>query len=127
MWGVLSDPARLPDWWPDVERVDPGRRGLVPGARWRVEGPNRPRYLRHPEPTGWLLVLAAEPPRRVAFRLSGDRLGAELELEPEGEERTMATLVVDAPRLVGAGRSFPHRVLERLERAVRQPPPALLP
>jgi uncharacterized protein YndB with AHSA1/START domain len=127
VWDVVADPARFAAWWPDVERVEPGRRGLVPGARWQVAGPNRPRYLRRPEPTGWLLVLEVEPPRRVAFQLTGDRIGTELELEPDGEERTKATLVVDAPWLVGAGRRFPHRVLEGLEHAVRQPPPALLP
>lgn len=124
---MIADPSRFPDWWPDVERVDPGRRGLVPGARWQVEGPNRPRYLRRPEPTGWLLVLDVEPLRRVSFQLSGERIDAELELEPDDGERTRARLVVDAPWLVGVGRRFPHRVLERLGRALGQRPPALLP
>lgn len=118
VWALVAEPARFADWWPDVERVDAGRRGLVPGARWQVEGTNRPRYLRRPEPTGWLLVLEVEPLRRVAFQLTGDRIDVELELEPEGEEGVRATLAIDVPWLVGVGRRFPHRVLDRLSRAV---------
>lgn len=118
MWALVADPGRFRDWWPDVVDVDPGRRGLVPGARWRIVGPNRPRYLRRPEPTGMLLVLEVEPLRRVAFQLTGDRIDAELELEPGGDDRTRATLVVDVPWLIGVSRRFPHRVLERLAAAL---------
>ena len=118
MWALVADPGRFADWWPGVVEVDPGRRGLVPGARWHVRGSNRPSLLRRPEPTGALLVLEVEPPRRVAFQLTGDRIDVRLELAPAAGGRTEATLVVEPPWLVGAGRRFPQRVLERLARAV---------
>jgi uncharacterized protein YndB with AHSA1/START domain len=118
VWAVVSDPDRLAAWWPDVARVDPGRRGLVPGARWQLEGTNRPHHLRRHEPTGTLFVLEVEPQRRVSFQLTGDRIDVELELVPLDDGRTDATLTVGVPWLVGVGRRFPQRVLERLDRAL---------
>jgi hypothetical protein len=51
--------------------------------------------------------------RRIAFQLTGQRLDAELELEPREEGRTRARLLVDAPFLL-VRRSFPHQALARL-------------
>jgi uncharacterized protein YndB with AHSA1/START domain len=117
IWAVVSDPSRLGDWWPGVSEVEAGRSGLVPGARWQLVGHNKPSLIRRPEPTGALLVLAVEPPSRVSFRLTGDRIDVELAFVPAGEA-TEATLVVEPPWLVGVGRRFPGRVLERLARAL---------
>ena len=36
VWALLAEPARLAAWWPGVVAVDAGRRGLAPGARWKV-------------------------------------------------------------------------------------------
>lgn len=90
----------------------------MPGARWRLESPSRPRHLGRAGATGPLLVLEVVPLRHVAFQLTGDRVDVVLELEPAGDDRTHATLVVDMAWLIGAGRRFPHRVLERLQRAL---------
>ena len=82
-------------------------------------GPDRPSLFRKPQLTGTLLVLDVVPQRRIAFRLTGDRIDAEIELEPAEENRTKVTLVVDAPMLVGVRRSFPSRALARLASLVR--------
>ncbi len=119
VWAFLSDPYRLADWWPGVAGVQPDRRGLAPGARWRVIGPDRPSYFRRPQMTGTLLVLDVVPMRRIAFQLSGDRIDAELDLEPEAPERTRATLAVEVPWLIGVRRSFPHRALACLHALVQ--------
>jgi uncharacterized protein YndB with AHSA1/START domain len=119
VWAVLAEPQRLADWWPGVDQVDPRRRGLVSGALWYVEGRHRPSLLRRPEMTGELLVIEAEPPRRLVFRLQSDRIDAELELGPAGSEATEATLAVEVPWLIGVGRRFPSQALSGLAAAVR--------
>ena len=45
--------------------VHPDRRGLAPGARWQVDGENKPTILRRPEAVGYLIVVAVEPRRAV--------------------------------------------------------------
>jgi uncharacterized protein YndB with AHSA1/START domain len=118
VWAVLADPAAFAGWWPGVERVETGRQGLAPAARWHVTGPDRPSLLRRPQTTGTLLVLAVVPPSRLAFQLTGDRLEVELELRPIEEGRTEASLVVDTPTLSGIRRRFPAQVLARLDALV---------
>jgi uncharacterized protein YndB with AHSA1/START domain len=113
VWVFLAEPYHLPDWWPGVSGVQPDRRGLAPGARWQVLGPDRPSLLHKPDAAGMLLVLDVVPMRRLAFQLTGQRLDAELELEQLDEQRTRASLVVDAPFLT-VRKSFPHQALGRL-------------
>jgi uncharacterized protein YndB with AHSA1/START domain len=115
---VLALPESLARWWPGVASVEPDRRGLAPGARWRVVGPNVPSYLRRPQANGTLLVLEAVPPARLAFQLVDERVEAELELRPRGEHGTDAALVVEAPWLGGVRRSFPRRALGALAAVV---------
>jgi uncharacterized protein YndB with AHSA1/START domain len=119
VWMFLVEPYNLGDWWPGVSGVEPDRRGLAPGARWRVVGPNEPSYFRRPHATGTLLVLDVVPMRRIAFQLVTDRLDVELELRPVDEHRTEATLVVEGPWLIGLRRSFPRRALDRLHSLLR--------
>jgi uncharacterized protein YndB with AHSA1/START domain len=114
VWAFVSDPYNLPNWWPRVAGVQPDRRGLVPGARWHVQGDNRPSLLRRPEAVGTLLVLAVEPPRLVSFHLTGDRLNVTLELEEGGPGRSRATIEIEGPMLIGLSRSLPGQVLGRL-------------
>jgi hypothetical protein len=45
--------------------------------------------------------------------LTGDRIEGELRLEDRGD-RTLATLTVEAPALIGLRRSMPVRALGRL-------------
>ena len=119
VWSFLAEPRHFADWWPGIAAVEPDRRGLAAGARWQVRGTNRPSLFRRPNPTGILLVLAAARPERLAFQLTGERIDAELQLEASAADRTIATLTVSGPWLIGLGRSFPHRALNRLHALVQ--------
>jgi uncharacterized protein YndB with AHSA1/START domain len=117
VWAFVVEPFNLPDWFPGVAGVQPDRRGMAPGARWQVLGPNRPSLLKKPDAAGMLLVIDLVPMRRLAFQLTGQRLEAELELDPQGEG-TRAALAVDAPFLT-VSRSFPHKALQKLYELVQ--------
>lgn len=113
VWKVVSEPHQFRDWWPGIGGIQPDRRGFAPGARWRIVGDERPRFLRRPNAGGMLQVLGIEPLERFRFMLTGDRIEGELRLEDQGD-RTLATLTVEAPALIGLRRSMPHRALARL-------------
>jgi uncharacterized protein YndB with AHSA1/START domain len=119
VWAFLAEPYNLADWWPGVSGVEPDRRGLAPGARWKIVGPNEPSWFRKPQATGVLQVLEVQPMSRIAFQLTGDRIDAELTLRQVGEKRTAVTLLVDAPWLVGVGRGFPRKALAQLHGLLR--------
>jgi uncharacterized protein YndB with AHSA1/START domain len=114
VWGFLAEPYHLADWWPGISGVRPDRRGLAPGARWQVLGGEQPTLIRRPRAPRTLLVLDVVPMSRIAFRITGDRVDAELELHPAGEARTEAALAVDSPWPLGGARSLPRRALGRL-------------
>jgi uncharacterized protein YndB with AHSA1/START domain len=113
VWAFLAEPYNLPDWWPGIAGVEPDRRGLAPGARWLVIGPNEPSYLRRPQMNGTLLVLDVVPRERLAFQLVNDRVEAELSLRALDERTTRASLVVAAGWLA-VKRTFPREALDRL-------------
>jgi hypothetical protein len=119
VWAFLSEPYNLADWWPGISGIEPDRRGLAPGARWKLVGPNVPSYFRRPQASGTLLVLDVVPKERIAYRLTGDRIDADLCLRATDERRTEVALVVDGPWLVGLKRSFPRHALERLHSLLR--------
>ena len=114
VWAFLAEPYNLADWWPGVSGVEPDRRGLAPGARWRVISPNTPSFLRRPQASGALLILDVVPMERIVFQLTGDRIEAELSLRAVDERRTEASLVVDGPFLIGLRRRYPAQALDRL-------------
>jgi uncharacterized protein YndB with AHSA1/START domain len=119
VWAFLAEPYNLADWWPGISGVEPDRRGLAPGGRWKVVGPNQPSLFRRPQMTGTLVVLEVVPFERIAFQLTGDRIDAELTLRALDEKRTMASLVVDGPLLIGLRRRFPVQALMRLHGLLR--------
>jgi uncharacterized protein YndB with AHSA1/START domain len=119
VWSFLAEPYNLGDWWPGISGVEPDRRGLAPGARWKIVGPNEPTWFRKPQATGVLLVLEVQPMSRIAFQLTGDRIDAELTLRQVDDKHTAVTLLVDAPWLVGVGRAFPRKALARLRALLR--------
>jgi len=121
VWAVLAEPERFPEWWPGVEEVDPGRRGLVPGGLWRISGGRGDKMSIRPRPqmVGQLLVIEAVPHSKVVFQLMAEQIDVELELEPAVDDQTAAALVVEAPRFRGVGRAFPSQVLARLAGLVR--------
>ena len=113
VWAFLAEPYNLPDWWPGMSGVEPDRRGLAPGARWKVLGPNEPTLLHKPDAAGTLLVLEVVPMSRIAFQVVAQRVDAELDLHEVAEDRTEVSLVVDAPFLA-IRRSFPGKALAGL-------------
>jgi len=119
VWAFLAEPRHLADWWPGIAAVEPDRRGLAAGARWQIHGSSRPSLFRRPNPTGTLLVLAAARPERIAFQLTGERMDVELRLDAPTADRTIATLTVSGPWLIGLGRSFPRRALAHLHALVQ--------
>lgn len=119
VWAFLADPFNIADWWPGISGVEPDRRGLAPGARWRVIGPGTPSLFRKPQMTGTLVVLAVEPMQRIAFQLTGDRIDAELRLQAAGAKKTEVVLTIEGPFLVGLRRRFPIQALARLHALLR--------
>jgi uncharacterized protein YndB with AHSA1/START domain len=117
VWALLAEPTRLGDWWPGIRGIDPDRRGLAPGARWRVHASARPTSVigRRPDLAGTLVFLEVKPPEFAAWQFVDGRIDVELRLTETGTNRTRAELTVGAPLLGGLRRSLPHRALTRLQ------------
>ncbi|HET7567629.1 MAG TPA: SRPBCC family protein [Gaiellaceae bacterium] len=117
VWAFLAEPFHLADWWPGIAGVQPDRRGLAPGARWRLQAGAQQSFglalFRRPGAAGTLLVTEVERGRRVAFHLASEHTDAELELESEAPARTRVTLTVQGP-WGAVSRSLPRRALSRL-------------
>lgn len=114
VWRFLAEPHHLSDWWPGVAGVEADRRGLAPGARWKLHGGIRPSLIRRPDMTGTLVVIEVERLQRVAWHMTSERIDVELTLAASGEERTNVELTVSGPFLVGLRRSLPRNALNRL-------------
>jgi uncharacterized protein YndB with AHSA1/START domain len=114
VWGFLSEPRNLADWWPGIADVRPDRRGLAEGARWEIVGNYRPSMFRQAASSGMLQVLAVQPYERFAFNLTSDRIGADLQLRSVRDDRTEALLVIDGAFIFGMSRSLARRALGRL-------------
>jgi uncharacterized protein YndB with AHSA1/START domain len=116
VWAFLAEPNHLSDWWPGIKGVEPDRRGLAPGARWRIQGLGRPTYVvgRKPDVAGTLIFLEVRPPELAAWQFVQARLDVELRLTEAAANRTRAELTVSGPLLAGLRRSLPLRALTRL-------------
>jgi hypothetical protein len=114
VWALIAEPRRFADWWPGVVAVEPGRSGLVEGARWDVRARDSPSLFRRTTSSGKLFVRGVRSPERFAWTLTSDHLDAELRLEEKGFDRTNATLVIEAPWVYGFASALPRRALTRL-------------
>ena len=116
VWAFLAEPTRLADWWPGLQGVHADRRGLAPGARWRIQSRGRSNVLVGPKLTeeGVIVIVDAVRPERLAWQFVHDRYDVELRLEARSESRTLAELAVTAPAFGGLRRSLPRRALTRL-------------
>lgn len=95
VWDVVSDPYHLPRWWPRVQRVEE-----VVGNAWtKVMISSRGRAVRSD-----YTRIETDAPRRMLWRHEVDESPfegllaestIELELEPEGEDRTRVRLTAD--------------------------------
>jgi uncharacterized protein YndB with AHSA1/START domain len=117
VWAFLAQPNRLADWWPGVHGVEPDRRGLAPGARWRVQSAGRTNIFagRTPDITGTLVFVDVRPPELASWQFVEARLEVELRLTESSHDRTRADLTVAAPILGGLRRSMPQKALTRLQ------------
>jgi uncharacterized protein YndB with AHSA1/START domain len=113
VWRFATDPYRVAEWWPGIAGVRPDRRGLAAGARWHVQGRERPGLVRRPRAEGLLLVRRVEQPALFAFHSTGDRVDVALRLEEAGPRRTRAVVAVDGPLLV-VRRKLARQALRRL-------------
>jgi uncharacterized protein YndB with AHSA1/START domain len=97
VWGVVSDPERLPDWWPGVLRVEE----VSEDAWTNVLSSGRGKLVRAD-----YTLLEREPQRRVAWRhevaespferiLSDSR--TEIELESDGAGTSVSLTIVHEP------------------------------
>lgn len=113
VWKFLAEPYHLTDWWPGLAVVEPDRRGVAVGARWRVRR-SEASLFRKAESEDTLLVTAADPGRRLAFELVQARIRADLILAPAGGGLTRAELAVEGPLLLAFSRRLPKTALARL-------------
>jgi uncharacterized protein YndB with AHSA1/START domain len=116
VWTFLAEPNHLADWWPGIRTVQPDRRGLAPGARWRVQTQGRANIFvgRRPDVTGMMIFLDVRRPELACWQFVDGHVDVELRLTALGPERTRADLTVEAPLLSGLRRSLPRRALTRL-------------
>jgi uncharacterized protein YndB with AHSA1/START domain len=116
VWAFLAEPTRLADWWPGLHGVHADRRGLAPGARWRIQSAGRPNPLVGPklDVAGTIVFLDVRPPELAKWQFVDGRVDVELRLSPVLDNRTRAELTVSAPWLHGLRRSLPQKALTRL-------------
>jgi uncharacterized protein YndB with AHSA1/START domain len=114
VWEFLAQPQHLADWWPGLAAVEPDRRGLAKGARWKVRRGAQPGLLRSANTEETLLILDADRPRFVRARFVGRRLDLELELSAAAIDRTLVRLAVSGPFVLAFRRNLPRVALERL-------------
>jgi uncharacterized protein YndB with AHSA1/START domain len=116
VWAFLAEPTHLSDWWPGIRAVEPDRRGLAPGARWRTLSRERPSPFvgSKVDVAGMLVVLEVRPTEFVAWQFVDTRLDVELKLTEASADRTRAELTISAPFFGGLRRSLPHKALTRL-------------
>jgi hypothetical protein len=117
VWAVVAESFHLPDWWPGYTGVEPDRRGLAEGARWKVVRSRRPGFLRRPHGTGLILIRRVAPGRELSWHDLGQKLDMGIRLEDEGGGGTKATAWVSGDwwrLLVEGARSLPTEALARL-------------
>ena len=116
VWSFLAEPNRLSDWWPGLHGVEPDRRGLAPGARWRIRsrGTSNPLVGSKVDVAGTMIFLEVQPPGFVSWQFVDSRLDVELALAAPSPDRTQARLTVSAPIFGGLRRSHPNKALTRL-------------
>jgi len=111
VWSFVAEPYHLSDWWPGITGVEPDRRGLAPGARWKVQGPA---YFRKSDTPALLLVREVEPMERFAFELARSRTLVEVKLRATDEDRTEVVVAVSGRLLFGPRSSLAREAVGRL-------------
>jgi hypothetical protein len=116
VWRFVAEPYHLSDWWPGITGVDPDRRGMAAGARWKVVGPS---YLRKPETAAVLVVRAVVPRERFSFELVGERVGVDVVLRAIAADRTGVSVAVEGRWVIGPRRRLATLAVNRLYELVQ--------
>ncbi|MET0973596.1 MAG: SRPBCC family protein [Thermoleophilaceae bacterium] len=88
VWRVVSDPARLPAWWPGVSRVEDASRQAWTTVLVSPKGKSV--RAREPELLRWRQEVEESPFERLLSSAS-----TEIALEPEGSGGTRVRLTLD--------------------------------
>jgi uncharacterized protein YndB with AHSA1/START domain len=116
VWGLISEPYHLPDWWPAYSGVQPDRRGLAVGARWQVIRLPRAFY-RRPDERAVIIISRVERGRELSWQDLGSGIECGIRLENAGTGRTQATLHVAGPSWriwIEGARGLPENAAGRL-------------
>ena len=108
VWGFLSEPYHLSDWWPGIVGVEPDRRGFVPGARWKVRVKTSNIFLGRRERETMVLIRDVEPFERWSWLLLQPKTDVEVRIRSAGPERTIVTCSASGRR------RLPELALKRL-------------
>ncbi len=117
VWALVAEPFHLPDWWPGYTGVEPDRRGLAQGARWKVMRSRTPGLLRRPSGEGLIVIRLVDPTLELRWFDLRQELEAGIALANSAPNRTRATVSVEAAwwRLnVEGARRLPQEALTRL-------------
>jgi hypothetical protein len=118
VWTLVAEPYHLPDWWPAYDGVQPDRRGLAEGARWRVRRSRSPGFLRRPHGDGLIVIKQVVEGFELRWHDVQQAIDVGLALDNSGPDRTRAVVTVDGAwwRLFAEGvRGLPPRALARLQ------------
>jgi uncharacterized protein YndB with AHSA1/START domain len=95
VWALLAEPHHLSDWWPGYRTIRPDRRGLAPGARWRVVRSAGVGLLRRPGGDGLVVIQVVDAPTAFSWHDVEQRFDATISIEGEGD-RTHARVALEA-------------------------------
>jgi hypothetical protein len=109
VWAFLAEPYHVTDWWPGLSGVEPDRRGLAPGARWKAVVRTRNVLLGSRRVETLLLVRAVEPYEHVGFHLLAQNLDLDVRLESTEPDRTRV-----AVRTSRGPADLPRKAVRRL-------------
>lgn len=121
VWRLLGEPYHLPDWWPGYGGVEPDRRGVAEGARWRIvrggSTAGTAGLLRRPGGEGVIVIEQVVPGRLLAWRDLAQGVAARVTIEPAAQRRTQVTVAIEASwwRVSAEGlRGLPRQAVARL-------------
>jgi uncharacterized protein YndB with AHSA1/START domain len=121
VWKLLSEPYHLTDWWPGYQGIEPDRRGLATGARWRIvrgsTGLPLSGLLRRPDAAGTLVVGDVVEGRAIGWHDVEQGVDIRATLHPAADRRTEVEVSLEAPgwRVVVEGlRPVPKIAARRL-------------
>lgn len=121
VWKLVGEPYHLSDWWPGYRGIQPDRRGLAEGARWRISrgptGSGTSNLLRRPAGEGVIVLTRVVEGSLLAWHDVELRVDCRIALEPAADRRTRAEATIEGSwlRISAEGlRSVPRHAVRRL-------------